>query len=106
MTRANRAVRERLVRPMPDDGLWGWGAPLLIAAFAGIFFVIPPLMNILPTNWNQSISEYLPSSAARDVFALTHGAHDLAPGPGIALCCLYTAFAIAVAAVLLVRRDA
>ena len=36
MTRANRAVRERLVRPMPDDGLWGWGAPLLIAAFAGI----------------------------------------------------------------------
>ena len=36
MTRANRAVRERLVRPMPDDGLWGWGAPLLIALFAGI----------------------------------------------------------------------
>jgi len=36
MTRANRAVRERLVRPMPDDGLWGWGAPLIIAAFAGI----------------------------------------------------------------------
>jgi hypothetical protein len=77
-----------------------------IAAFAGIFFVIPPLMNILPTSWNQAISEYLPSSAARDVFSLTHGAHDLAPGPGIALFCLYTAFAIAVAAVLLVRRDA
>jgi dolichyl-phosphate-mannose-protein mannosyltransferase len=36
MTRGNRAVRERLVRPMPDDGLWGWGAPLLIALFAGI----------------------------------------------------------------------
>jgi hypothetical protein len=77
-----------------------------IAAFAGIFFVIPPLMNILPTSWNQAISEYLPSSAARDVFSLTHGAHDLAPGPGIALFCAYIAVAVAVAAVLLVRRDA
>ena len=73
--------------------------------FAGIFFVIPPLMNILPTNWNHAISEYLPSSAGADMFSLTHGAHDLAPGPGLALFCAYTAFAVAVAAVLLVRRD-
>lgn len=36
MTRSDRAVRERLVRPMPDDGWWGWGGPLLIAVFAGI----------------------------------------------------------------------
>jgi ABC-2 type transport system permease protein len=76
-----------------------------IAVFAGIMFVIPPLMNILPTSWNNDISEYLPSSAGRDVFSLTHGAHDLAPGPGFALFCAYTAFVIAIAAVLLVRRD-
>jgi hypothetical protein len=25
-----------------------------------IFFVIPPLMNILPTSWNNAISQYLP----------------------------------------------
>jgi dolichyl-phosphate-mannose-protein mannosyltransferase len=36
MTRGDRAVRDRLVRPMPDDGLWGWGAPLIIALFAGV----------------------------------------------------------------------
>ncbi len=77
-----------------------------IAAFAGVMFVIPPLMNILPTDWNQSISEYLPSSAGRDVFSLTHGAHDLAPGPGLALFLGYTALVIAISAVLLVRRDA
>jgi ABC-2 type transport system permease protein len=76
-----------------------------IALFAGIFFVIPPLMNILPTSWNQAISEYLPSSAGRDVFALTHGPHDLSPGAGIALFVGYTALVIAIAAVLLVRRD-
>ena len=76
-----------------------------IAVFAGIFFVIPPLMNILPTSWNQSISEYLPSNAGRDVFSFTHGAHDLSPGAGIALFVGYTAIVIAIAAVLLVRRD-
>jgi ABC-type transport system involved in multi-copper enzyme maturation permease subunit len=76
-----------------------------IAAFAAIFFVIPPLMNILPTSWNNAISPYLPDAAGRDVFSLTHGVHDLAPGPGFALFCAYTAAAIAIAAVLLVRRD-
>ena len=77
-----------------------------IAVFAGIFFVIPPLMIILPTSWNQAISEYLPCSAGRDVFSLTHGPHDLSPGAGIALFAAYTALVIAIAAVLLVRRDA
>jgi hypothetical protein len=76
-----------------------------IAVFAAIMFVIPPLMNILPTSWNNAISEYLPSSAGRDVFSLTHGPHDLSPGPGFALFCGYTALAIAIAAILLVRRD-
>ena len=68
--------------------------------------MIPPLMNILPTNWNNAISEYLPSNAGADIFSLTHGAHDLAPLPGLLVFCAYTAFAIGVAAVLLVRRDA
>lgn len=36
MTRGDRAVRERLVPPMPDDGPWGWGGPLLIAVVAGV----------------------------------------------------------------------
>ena len=76
-----------------------------IATFAAIFFVIPPLMNILPTSWNNAISPYLPDATGRDVFSLTHGPHDLAPGSGFALFCGYTALAIAIAAVLLVRRD-
>ena len=36
-----------------------------IAAFAGLFFVIPPLLNILPTSWNNAISPWLPDNAAR-----------------------------------------
>jgi ABC-2 type transport system permease protein len=77
-----------------------------IAAFAGIFFVIPPLMNVLPTNWNNAISKYLPSNAGADVFSLTHGPNDLGPWTGFGVFCAYTAAAIAVTAFLLVRRDA
>jgi ABC-2 type transport system permease protein len=77
-----------------------------IATFVAIFFVIPPLLNVLPTSWNNAISPYMPDSAGRSIFSLTHGAHSLAPGPGLALFVGYTAFVVAVAAVLFVRRDA
>jgi len=76
-----------------------------IALFAGIFFVIPPLMNILPSSWNNAVSPYLPDAAGRDAFSLTTGAHDLGHWAGFGLFCGYAALAVAIAAVLLVRRD-
>jgi ABC-2 type transport system permease protein len=76
-----------------------------ISTFAGIMFVIPPLMNVLPASWNNAISPYLPSSAGRAVFSLTHGSDSLAPWPGFALFCGYTILTIGIAAVLLLRRD-
>jgi ABC-2 type transport system permease protein len=76
-----------------------------IATFAGIFFVIPPLMNILPTSWNNAISQYLPSEAGRQMFALHHAAHTLTPTAGGLLFLAYCAAAVAIAAILLVRRD-
>jgi hypothetical protein len=75
------------------------------AAFAGIMFVIPPLMNVLPTSWNDAITPYLPSNAGRAIISITHDAHALAPWTGFALFCGYAAITLAVAAVLLVRRD-
>jgi hypothetical protein len=76
-----------------------------IATFVGIFFVIPPLLDVLPTSWSNSINPYLPNSAGRSIFSLTHGPHSLAPGTGLALFAAYTAIVVAAAAVLLVRRD-
>ena len=76
-----------------------------IAAFAALFFVIPPLMNILPTHWNNAISPFLPDAAGRDMFSLTTGAHDLHPWPGFLLFTGYTVLAVTIAALLLVRRD-
>jgi ABC-2 type transport system permease protein len=76
-----------------------------IATFAGIFFVLPPLMNVLPTSWNDAISKYLPSEAGRQLFSLHQDAHSLSPLWGGLLFLGYCAAAVALAAVLLVRRD-
>ena len=76
-----------------------------IATFAGIFFVIPPLLNILPTSWNNAISEWLPSAAGSQLFSLHQGANSLSPLAGGLLLLGYCAVTIAIAAVLLVRRD-
>lgn len=77
-----------------------------IGIFAAIFFVIPPLLNILPSSWHDAVAGYLPDAAGRSIFSLTHGSHNLAPWPGFLLFVGYCAVAVAAAAVLLLRRDA
>ncbi len=76
-----------------------------IAAFAAVLFVIPPLMNVLPASWNDAASRYLPSNAGRAILSITHDSGSLSPWVGFAVFCGYAAFTLAVAALLLVRRD-
>lgn len=76
-----------------------------IATFSGVFFVIPPLMNLLPLSWNNAISEWLPSEAGRQIFSLDHAPNTLTPLAGGLVFAGYCAVAIALAAVLLRRRD-
>jgi hypothetical protein len=76
-----------------------------IATFAGIFFVLPPLMNVLPLSWNHAISQYLPMEAGSQLFTLHHGAHTLTTLAGGLVLAAYCAAAISLAAVLLFRRD-
>ena len=76
-----------------------------IALFAGIFFVIPPLMNILPLNWNNAISRWLPSEAGRQLFALHKDPHRYAQWPSGAIFLGYCIVAAALAGWLLRRRD-
>jgi ABC-2 type transport system permease protein len=76
-----------------------------IATFVGVFFVIPPLLNVFPVSWQNAINPWIPNSAGRSIFQLTHSSHSLAPAGGLAVFLAYIAFAVAVAAVLLVRRD-
>ena len=92
-------------------GLFGLGLGAIvrntaggIATFAGIMFVLPPLMNVLPTSWNNAASPYLPLAAGQAIMSITSGNH-LRPWVGFALLCGYAAAALAIASILLVRRD-
>ncbi|HWF72238.1 MAG TPA: hypothetical protein VG186_02770 [Solirubrobacteraceae bacterium] len=76
-----------------------------IATFAGIMFVIPPLVSILPASVANSIDPYLPSNAGHAMMEIGHHANTLSPGAGLAVFAGYVAVVIAAAAVLLVRRD-
>jgi ABC-type transport system involved in multi-copper enzyme maturation permease subunit len=76
-----------------------------ISAFAGILFVLPPLMNVLPASWNNAISPYLPSNAGTAIMQSGSPAHTLAPWTGLGVFAAYTAILIAFAAIQLRRRD-
>jgi ABC-type transport system involved in multi-copper enzyme maturation permease subunit len=78
-----------------------------ISTFAGVFFVIPPLMGLLPASVSSHIAPYLPSNAGEALFGGTHGlSNPLAPWTGFALLCGYTAVLIGAAAWRLRRSDA
>ena len=55
-----------------------------IATFAAIMFVLPPLMNVLPSSWNHAASPYLPLAAGEAIMSITPGDH-LSPWVGLAL---------------------
>jgi ABC-2 type transport system permease protein len=76
-----------------------------IATFAGIMFVVPPLVSILPSSIANSIDPYLPSNAGEAMMKIGHHANTLSPGAGLAVFAGYVVAVIAVAAVLLTRRD-
>jgi ABC-2 type transport system permease protein len=76
-----------------------------IGSFAGILFVLPGLMHLLPSTWESAISPYLPSTAGQQVMAMAKDPNMLSPWVGFALFCGYTVVLLGIAAVLLVRRD-
>jgi ABC-2 type transport system permease protein len=93
-------------------GLFGLGLGAIlrstaggISALAGILFVLPPLMNVLPSSWNNAISPYLPSNAGSAIMQTGSPDHTLAPWTGLGVFAAYTAIVIAVAAIQLRRRD-
>jgi ABC-type transport system involved in multi-copper enzyme maturation permease subunit len=92
-------------------GLFGLGLGAIvrntaggIASFAAIMFVLPPLMNVLPSSWNHAASPYLPLQAGEAMLALTRD-NQLAPWVGLGVFAAYAAAALALGAVLLQRRD-
>jgi hypothetical protein len=93
-------------------GLFGLGLGAIvrstaggISALAGVVFVLPPIISLLPSSVSDSVSPYLPSNAGGAVWTIHPDPNTLAPWAGFAVFCAYAAVALAVAAVLMVRRD-
>ena len=94
-------------------GLFGLGLGAIvrstaggISALAAIVFVLPPIVGLLPSSVSNSVDPYLPSNAGGAVWTIHPDPNTLAPWAGFGVFCAYAAVAIAIAAVLLVRRDA
>jgi ABC-2 type transport system permease protein len=78
-----------------------------ISTFVAVFFVIPPLTDLLPSSWTSHFVQYLPSNAGEVVFGGGRDlAHPLAPWTGFGLLCAYAAVMIGLAAWRLRRADA
>ncbi len=77
-----------------------------IALFVGVFFVLPGLVEILPSATANGIHPYLPNNAGGGIAQALPDPHMFSPWGGFALFCGYTVVVIVIAAWLLVRRDA
>ena len=80
--------------------------PAKVAIPPAVLRIIAPIPSAkIPTSWQNAINPWIPNSAFRSIFQLTHSSHSLSPAGGLAVSLGYVAFAVGVAAVLLVRRD-
>ncbi len=78
-----------------------------ISVFAAVFFVIPPLLQLLPASWTANFEQYLPASAATAMRGGGFGVADpLGWWPALAVLAGYAVVLLAGAAWALRQRDA
>lgn len=73
--------------------------------FAGLL-VIPGLVLLLPSPWNDDVTKLLPSSAGTAMGAVVHSASLLGPVTGFLVLSVYTAAVLLIAGAVMSRRDA
>jgi ABC-2 type transport system permease protein len=76
-----------------------------ISALVALFFVIPPILDLLPKSWSNDIAPYLPSNAGESFWGHPDGTH-LSALVGLMVLLAWTAAAIAAAALRLRTQDA
>jgi ABC-type transport system involved in multi-copper enzyme maturation permease subunit len=76
-----------------------------ISSLVALFFVIPPILDLLPKSWSNDIGPYLPSNAGEAFWGHPTGAH-LSALTGVIVLLAWTAAAITAAAIRLKKQDA
>ncbi|MGB9376846.1 MAG: ABC transporter permease [Mycobacteriales bacterium] len=77
-----------------------------VAVLFAVLLVVPGLVTLLPSPWNDNIEKYLPGSAGTAMASLESFPNLLAPGPGLLVLVAYTAAIVVGAGFVLQRRDA
>jgi ABC-type transport system involved in multi-copper enzyme maturation permease subunit len=80
-----------------------------IATMAGIVFVLPLIVDILPSNWTQDIVRWLPTSAANSILSTTPYSADpnlFAAWGQLAVTAGYAVLLLIIGALLFRKRDA
>jgi ABC-2 type transport system permease protein len=77
-----------------------------ISAIVALLFVLPGVVQALPSSWSNPITEYWPTQAGGQIFVLHRDAHTLAPWSGFGVLVGFTAIVLAAATYALNRRDA
>ncbi|MEU3458061.1 ABC transporter permease [Micromonospora sp. NPDC006766] len=80
--------------------------PGAISVLVATLLLVPGLLSLLPTSWQDNIGPYLPSNAGEALYALQHAPGTLSAGVGALVLLGWTALALAGAADRLVRKDA
>jgi ABC-2 type transport system permease protein len=79
-----------------------------ISAVIGLLFVIPILVQLLPSSWTNDIERWLPSSAGTAISTTISGQnqHLFAPWTQFAVLAIYVAALLIIGAILFRKRDA
>jgi ABC-2 type transport system permease protein len=77
-----------------------------VAILFAILLVVPGLVTLLPSPWNNNITKFLPSSAGVAMSAVVRFPNLLTPTAGLLVLLAYAAATLGVAGSVLARRDA
>ncbi len=80
--------------------------PGAISVLVATLLLVPGLLSLLPTTWQDNIGPYLPSNAGEALYALQHAPGTLSAGTGALVLLGWTVLALAGGAYRLVRKDA
>jgi hypothetical protein len=76
-----------------------------ITALFGLVFLLPGLMQLLPSSVKDNVTKFLPSNAGSAIYRQVHQPDVLSPGAGLLVLLGYAVVALLVAGVIVQRRD-
>jgi ABC-2 type transport system permease protein len=77
-----------------------------VAILFAVLLVVPGLVMLLPSPWDDNVTKYLPGAAGEAMAAVTRFPNLLGPGQGLVVFSAYAAVTLAGGGLVLSRRDA